>query len=117
MSVRNAPVTVIAGEGGTVPQLADFRVCPLGIQFYSAKRIPEFRQVSLTISIPAKKSGAKERINCRGVVVYCMKAPKTKTTLYRTWVTFVDLPESKRKHIKCVAETSGLICPHCLNFG
>ena len=107
-------MTVITRETGKVPQLADFRVCPLGIQFYSAKRLPEFRQLSLTISLPSKKNGSKGRISCRGVVVHCMKAPKS--ALYRTWVTFVDLPESVRKQIKCVACSSGLICPHCKNF-
>lgn len=107
-------VTVVLDGQESVRQPACFRLCPLGLQFYSPKALPEFEVVEFTLNIPARGGSKEEVVNCSGVVVHCRQ--EKDSALFRVWVKFVDLPESKRKRLQCVAETSDFLCPFCENF-
>ncbi len=107
------PVTVVVGRGQGIRQPDTFRVCPLGIQLYSKKSIPEFELLEFNIDVPGN-NGTPEAIKCTGVVVHCR--PEKESPLYRVWVKFLDLPESERSRIQCVAKHSKFLCPYCENF-
>jgi hypothetical protein len=108
------PVTVLVGsQKKGVKQPDTFRVCPLGIQLYSRKNLPEFELIEFRIQIPGK-NGASEDVACTGVVVHSRLDKETQ--LYRVWIKFIDLPESKRNRIQCVAKESSFLCPYCENF-
>lgn len=109
-------VTVFLGNRKAVKQPDNFRVCPLGIQLYSPRKLPAFEILEFRIRIPGAKKGSWESITCRGVVVRCAPENGSSPRMYRVWVTFLDLPETKRKRIRCMAHTSGLLCPYCENF-
>jgi len=112
--MNGEPVTLMMGDRKEgLEQPDNFRVCPLGIQLYSPKEIPEFELLELNIRIPGP-DGTEEDIACTGVIVHCRKDPET--SLYRVWAKFIDLPESKREQIQCVAKSSDLLCPFCENF-
>ena len=108
------PVTLVLSESEEVRQPDTFRVCPLGIQFYSPHPLPEFEILEFAIRVPNGRKKAEE-ITCTGVVVHCRKGENNAGN-YRIWVKFMDLPEAHRKRIKCVASSSELLCPYCENF-
>ncbi|OQA24328.1 MAG: hypothetical protein BWY59_02243 [Verrucomicrobia bacterium ADurb.Bin345] len=109
------PVTVVVGGQKTgVKQPETFRVCPLGIQFYSKKSMPEFELIEFRIEVPGKNGSGPEQVTCTGVVVHSRLDKETQ--LYRVWIKFIDLPESKRDRIHCVAKESSFLCPYCENF-
>ncbi len=111
-TLKDKPVTVIQQGRKPLEQPRNFRVCPLGIQLYSARKMPEFELIDFKIEVPGGNGKAKT-ISCSGVVVRCAAERKS---LYRVWVKFLDLPESARKRIRCVAKTGRLLCPYCENF-
>jgi hypothetical protein len=108
------PVTVVLNGVESVRQPACFRLCPLGLQFYAPKDIPQFELVELNVHIPGKNGSPEEDVVCSGVVVHS-QADK-ESGLFRVWVKFVDLPDEKRKRLQCVAENSDFLCPYCENF-
>ncbi|MFH0953928.1 MAG: hypothetical protein V1873_06330 [Verrucomicrobiota bacterium] len=110
---RKKPVTVVVDRRKTIPQPDGFRVCPLGIQFYSTKPLARFKLLSFNISVSGNGKGSG-RISCCGAVVHCLR--DAKKGCYRIWVKFLDLPKSKEKQIRCVAKSSRLLCPYCENF-
>ncbi len=112
--LENKPVTVVLDEQDAVKQPNTFRVCPLGIQLYSPKPLPEFEILEFDICIPELGGKKKEDIRCTGVVVRCAKDGDP--SLYRVWVKFLDLPEAKRNRLKCISENAKLKCPYCENF-
>jgi hypothetical protein len=112
--LESKPVTVVLGERESVKQPRDFRVCPLGIQLYSPKPLPEFEVLEFKISIPGAKGSKAEDIQCTGVVVHCAKDGDP--SLYRIWVKFLDLPEAKKNQLECLSKTAKLKCPYCENF-
>jgi hypothetical protein len=108
------PVTLVMGDSPSeIKQPGTFRVCPLGIQLYSSKNLPEFELLEFRISIP-QEDGTAEEITCTGVVVHSRLDQES--SLYRVWVKFLDLPEGKRNRIQCIAKTSSYLCPYCENF-
>jgi hypothetical protein len=107
-------VTVVLDERESVKQPSNFRVCPLGIQLYSPKKFPEFEILEFMICIPDSNDGGNEDIRCTGVVVRCVK--DNDLSLYRIWVKFMDLPETKRNQLECLSKTAKLKCPYCENF-
>ena len=106
--------TIVLNGQKPFKQPVCFRLCPLGIQFYSPKPLPEFEILELTVHVPGKAGEPAEDTTCAGVVVHCRPEKDEKT--FRVWVTFLDLPESKRKRLQCAAESSDLLCPYCENF-
>jgi len=114
MELQDRPVTLVLGEREFVKQPNNFRVCPLGIQLYSPKKIPEFEILELKISISDRYVGKNKDIQCSGVVVRC--ARHGDRSLYRIWVKFLDLPQAKRNQLECLSKTEKLKCPYCENF-
>ena len=112
--LQSKPVTVVLDERESVKQPGNFRVCPLGIQLYSPKPLPEFEVLEFKISIPGSNGSKSEDIQCTGVVVRCAK--DSDPSLYRIWVKFLDLPEAKMNRLECLAKTAKLKCPYCENF-
>jgi len=109
----HVPVTVVMGKKRTQRQPDTFRVCPLGLQFYSSRKMQEFEVVDFNMQVPDKKGKAFE-IRCTGVVVHCK--PEKNKRHYRVWIKFLDLPQSEGTRLKCVSKASHLLCPHCENF-
>jgi hypothetical protein len=112
-SEAQKPVTVFVDNKTAVSQPGTFRVCPLGVQFYSPKKLPDLDMIEFDIKVPGK-NGVTESITCTGVVVHCRQ--ERGSDLYRIWVKFLDVPESKKKRIQCVARSSEYLCPYCENF-
>lgn len=112
--LQNKPVTVVLDEHESIKQPDNFRVCPLGIQLYSPKPLPEFEILEFKISIPATGGAKAEDIQCMGVVVRCAKDGDP--SCYRIWVKFLDLPEAKRSRLECLSKIAKLTCPYCENF-
>jgi len=90
-----------------------FRVCPLGLQFYSPKKIPDFKVMNFRMQM-APGNGEQEEVTCSGVVVHCQK--EKATGLYRVWVKFLDLAKDNGARLECAAKNADTICPHCENF-
>lgn len=107
-------VTVVLGRDESIEQPATFRICPLGIQFYSPKSLREFDLLEFSIRIPGGKDSRMETVQVTGVVVHCR--PEKGSSLHRIWIKFLDLPESKRKRIECIAKSAETLCPFCENF-
>ena len=113
-ALQGKPVTVLLEKQDPVKQPDNFRVCPLGIQLYSPRKLPEFEILEFQISIPGGNGKKKENIRCTGVVVRCAK--DSDPSLYRIWVKFLDLPEAKRNRLECLSKTAKLKCPYCENY-
>jgi hypothetical protein len=107
------PVTVVLGNRKSVRQPDGFRICPLGIQFYSTKPIARFKLLDFQISMSRNGDGSG-KIHCCGAVVHCRR--DSRKGCYRIWVKFLDLPKSKEKQIQCAAKSARLLCPYCENF-
>ena len=112
LAAQKRPVTLFTGKKSAVPQPEGFRVCPMGMQLYSKRKMKEFELLEFTISVPTKDGGTQS-ITCTGVVVHCQPDKKS---MHRVWVKFLDLPEDARKQIECVSKKSKLLCPYCENF-
>lgn len=109
-----APIRVKLNEKPAILQPNEtFRVCPLGLQFYSPKKVPDFRVMNFRMQV-AQKKGAAEEVVCSGVVVHCQQ--EKDSGLYRVWVKFLDLPEDGGARLQCAAKNADAICPHCENF-
>lgn len=112
--LQDKPVTVILDDHDCVEQPDNFRVCPLGIQLYSPRELPEFQVLEFMIHIPGSNGAKNEAIQCTGVVVRCAK--DIDPSFYRIWVKFLDLPEAKKNRLECLSRTAKLKCPYCENF-
>ena len=112
--LQGTPVTVVLDKRESVRQPGNFRVCPLGIQLYSPRKLPEYEILEFAIDIPRTKGNRKENIKCTGVVVRCAK--DSEPSLYRVWVKFLDLPKAKRNRLQCLSKTGRFQCPYCENF-
>ena len=90
-----------------------FRVCPLGVQFHSSRKVPEFSVLAFRMNI-ATANGLKDEVRCSGVVVHCQWDRGNLS--YRIWVKFIDLPDAHQTKIKGMAHAAKLTCPHCENY-
>lgn len=100
-------------EGTRQPEL--FRCCPLGLQFYSPRRLPTYRVLELQVNVPGEEENDEEEpVDCMGVVVYSQH--DTERDLFRTWVMFADLPEHLRNRFECLSREADFLCPHCENY-
>lgn len=94
----------------------DFRLCPLGVQFYSTKPLNEFDLFEFNLDVD-KKTGAKKKgvpLKCTGAVVRCTHEKEAHR--YRVWVQFLDLPKSARDKICCASRNGKHLCSYCENF-
>jgi len=106
-------VLVFYGQEDPERQPETFRFCPLGVQFYARKLLPEYQLIELDLhGSPGVELPAGTR--CEGIVVHGQFDPDRQ--LYRHWILFMDLPEEIRRKFRCFAKESGALCPHCENF-
>ena len=111
---RAVPIHVKLGQQPTIPQPNDtFRVCPLGLQFYSPKKVADFQMMDFRMQM-AQGNGRSREVTCAGVVVHCQK--EKATSLYRVWVKFLDPAKGKCARLESAAKHADTICPHCENF-
>ncbi len=112
-SKGKTPIHVKLGKHNLVQPSETFRVCPLGLQFYSPKKVADFRVMDFKMQVAAAGGGTTE-VACAGVVVHCQK--EKASNLYRVWVKFMDLAKEKSDRLHCVAKHADAICPHCENY-
>jgi len=110
---KQTPIHVKLGKQNVVQPNETFRVCPLGLQFYTPKKVEHFRVMDFKMNVAAANGGTTE-VACAGVVVHCQQEKDSK--LYRVWVKFMDLAKDKGDALKCAAKDADAICPHCENF-
>ena len=108
-------VLVYLGEETGMAQPDTFRLCPLGLQFYTSNPMDECRLVELTFTVPADDHAEQEKITCTGLVAQCCE-PDNGQNLYRVWVKFLDVPESTLERLKTLCTGHDLICPYCSNY-
>lgn len=106
-------VSVVMDNGEIMPQPDHFRVCPLGMQFYSREAVPEYVLLDLKITV-LDADGTSTDLACTGAVVLSRYDPGC--DLYRIWVVYVDLDDEKRNVLSCTCKEKNLLCPHCMNF-
>jgi len=107
-------VTVLCDESPAVKQPDGFRCCPLGLQFYTRRKMAEYKVLKMRLK-PTAGVKLKVPIDCMGVVVHCRPEPRRRG-LYRIWVVFLDLPEKIRRKIRCLSKSADFLCPHCENY-
>lgn len=107
------PIQVFLGKQDPVQQPEGFRVCPLGVQFYSQRALEEYELMEFKLDLPLN-GRAPETISCSGMVVHCQ--PVESNGLYRVWIKFLDLPPEQQSRIQCMAKDGKHLCPHCENF-
>ena len=90
-----------------------FRVCPLGLQFYSTKKVANFQVMDFRMQM-TDPTGQSEEVTCAGVVVHCQE--EKASGLYRIWVKFLDLAQDNHARLKYAAKNAATICPHCENY-
>lgn len=111
MVVHQAEIWV---EGDAAEKQAEhFRCCPLGVQFYSRKKLPLYRVMQLDLHLPGA-AGAHNAFQATGVVVESKRVPDRKQ--YRVWIMFTDIPDSVAAQLKCVSKETATQCPHCMNY-
>ena len=109
-----APIHVQVGQQASVVQPGEtFRVCPLGVQFYSPKKLTDFTVMDFQMQV-AQAGGKPTMVACSGVVVHCQK--EKASDLFRVWVKFLDLGKESSANLECAAKGADTICPHCENF-
>lgn len=100
-------------NGNSELQRNDFRLCPLGVQFYSSRRIPEFQLTEFRLTPPGAAKNGKA-LTCTGMVVCCK--PVENRRLYRIWIKFLDLTPSQESQLRSLARRGKYLCPYCENF-
>ena len=104
-------VMVFVGPKDCVKQPKTFHLCPLGLQFYSPKRLNEFDLMEFTIDVPGK-GRKKQKQKCVGAVVRCQREEEN----YRVWIKFIDLPKTACENIRCISKKGKHLCCYCENF-
>lgn len=106
-------VTVFIDQDHPHNQPSTFNLCPLGVQFYSAQPMDEFKLLELDVDVTDEK-GKPSKVTCKGAVVRCQREPEPDR--YRIWVKFIEVPESARESIRCAAKNGQHLCSYCENF-
>ena len=106
--------TVLHLDGNDQQQDEEFRLCPLGMQFHSAKFIPEYKILELKLKLPKEWGGDEKTITCSGYVALCY--PSADKTRHKVWLKFFDLPDRIKTSLRAVCQKKSWVCPHCLNF-
>jgi len=107
-------VIVFLNDHEATPQPRSFQFCPLGVQFYMEKPLPECELVEFQMSVP-NNNGTPSEIQCAGLVASCCADPEC-NGLYRIWVKFLDLPLQTRSLLQRLSHEHDFLCPFCENF-
>jgi len=107
------PVMLFTGGENAVEQPQGFRVCPLGVQFYSPQEMAECTIHECELALPTEDEGT-ERIRCCGIIAACHRDGDH--SMYRIWMKFLDLPDKARDRIECMVQSTEFLCPYCENF-
>jgi hypothetical protein len=107
-------VDVFVGGKKCCKQPPEFRLCPLGLQFYSPRKLDDLTLMEFNLSVPSSKRGKKTQVTCTGAVVRCQR--EKPRGAYRVWIKFLDLPDSAKKRIHCVSRNGKHLCCFCENF-
>ncbi len=110
---RPSHSVVVAAGNNTEKQPETFRVCPLGMQLYSRKPLPEFEVLDFSIQL-GDSGNSSFQLTCQGVVVH--SRPVKHSELHRVWVMFEDLTEAQKQSLKRFSKDHSFQCPHCENF-
>ncbi len=110
---RKSVAVQVGGQPAVIQPGEKFRVCPLGLQFYSPKKLADFAVMDFEMQV-AQSGGKSTLVKCSGVVVHCQK--EKDSGLYRVWVKFMDLAKESSANLECAAKSADAICPHCENF-
>jgi hypothetical protein len=113
MTEQGSAVEVHLNGDGAIMQPNTFRCCPLGLQFYAKKELPDYRVLHLKVE---ENDGADRpfMIDCNGVVVHSQF--ESERNMYRIWVVFMDVEQETRDRLHCIARENDTLCPHCMNF-
>lgn len=103
-------VEIFVGNKSCGDQPESFTLCPLGLQFYSPKKLTDLSLLEFNLNL----GGRKKPVTCTGAVVRCQHERKDKR--YRVWVQFLDLPDAAREKIRCVSRDGKHLCCYCENF-
>lgn len=95
---------------------SDFKMCPLGIQFTTDRRVRPFDlfEFSLDLNEVGRHEKASAPAQCTGAVVKCRK--QRGRDEYRVWIKFLEIPEGARDRIACVSKEGRHLCHNCENF-
>lgn len=107
---KSKDVQVFVGGKKCCQQPQTFSLCPLGLQFYSPRKLTDLSLLEFNLNVP----GAGKAVKCTGAVVRCQHQRKDKR--YRVWVQFLDLPAAAREKIRCVSRDGKHLCCYCENF-
>lgn len=109
------PIVVhVCGNDNTQPA-EDFKMCPLGLQFYSCKPLREFDLFEFNLDLDQAKARKRSvPVKCTGAVVRCEQ--EKENNRYRVWIQFLDLPKSARGKLECVCKAGKHLCSYCENF-
>ena len=109
-------VEVFLGKKKCCQQSQNLQLCPLGLQFYSPRKLEDLTLLEFNLTIPGKGRAKKpETVTCTGAVVRCQREKETDDQ-YRVWIKFLDLPERARERIKCVSRDGKYLCSYCENY-
>lgn len=109
---KSKDVQVYIGGKKCGQQPQTFSLCPLGLQFYSSRKLTDLSLLEFNLNVPGRGRG--KTVKCTGAVVRCEHQRKDKR--YRVWVQFLDLPAQAREQIRCVSRDGKHLCCYCENF-
>ena len=110
---QEAGIAIVVGDKGDVHrEPKTFRLCPLGCQFYSSRRLRAFDLMECRIDVPGRGRTSNRR-TCTAAVVRCEREDKN---LYRVWLQFVDLPKAESERIRCISKNGKHLCSYCENY-
>lgn len=104
-------VEVFVGGRKCCNQPDTFSLCPLGLQFYSPRKIEDLSLLEFDLDVDGVRG---RKVKCTGAVVRCQHQAKERR--YRVWVQFLDLPATAREKLRCVARDGKHLCCYCENF-
>ena len=99
-------VEIFLGKKKCCQQTQTFQLCPLGLQFYSPKKLEDLTLLEFNLDIPAEGRKKKQNVTCTGAVVRCQH--EKGSARYRIWIKFLDLPEEARQRIAHVTQKANI---------
>lgn len=108
-------VLVFLGNQDGTRQPDTFRLCPLGVQLYTANPVEECQLIDLKLSLPTADGESEESVACTGLVAQCLPSQNGKN-LFRIWIKFLDLAPETIERIRVLTTDRKFICPFCNNF-
>lgn len=108
-------IIIFSDEDEGQPQPANFRLCPLGVQYYAVQPLNECSLIELTLTLAGDERDSADAIRCTGFVAQCCE-PQNGDRLYRIWVKFMDLAPQIEERLRSICAECDLKCPFCQNF-